>query len=270
MKKLTNNLKITLSSILFSSLTLNSFAEENLEAILQESLKQAEMNESNNATYSSNEQQSNFSNNNYYEPNANVVTDTQVVKVPLTSKTKHIYKQVPFSTYDFINRTSKSKGYKTVWLFENSGGVLTTTTLYEDFYKDPTIDWKHKIAKSLDEFNSNTFRSVHNGTAAQAYACDNKYIVISEAKNVSRLYNTLKTSNCDLIVPREETQYFMNGKEYDVEKQQLKEDSIKSEKELKEVKPKDIVPKDLKDKVDSQLKEQRTESLSTSTFSENL
>lgn len=268
MNTIQKTLKITLASVLLSTVATSSFAEENLEAILQESLKQAEVNDSKTTSYSPSQSQSNtFNNSGYYEPQYG--GDNVVVKVPLTSKTKHTYKQVPFSTYDFINRTAKSKDYKTVWLFKTSNGIMTTTTIYEDFYKDPAIDWKHKIAKSLEEFNSNTYRSLHNGTAAQAYACDNKYIVISEAKNVSRLYNTLRTSNCDLIIPREETQYFINGKEYDVEKQEFKE--VKQNKDEKEIQ-KEILPKDLKDKIDSPMKEkeQQKESLSTSTFSENL
>lgn len=266
MNTIKNTLKITLASVLLSTVATSSFAEENLEAILQESLKQAEANDSKTPSYTPS-QSNTFNNGGYYEPQYGG-GESVVVKVPLTSKTKHTYKQVPFSTYDFINRTAKSKDYKTVWLFETSGGVMTTTTIYEDFYKDPAIDWKHKIAKSLEEFNSNTYRSLHNGTAAQAYACDNKYIVISEAKNVSRLYNTLRTSNCDLIIPREETQYFMNGKEYDVEKQEFKEE-VKQNKEENEIQ-KEILPKDLKDKIDPPVKEKQKESLSTSTFSENL
>lgn len=266
MNTIQKTLKITLASVLLSTVANSSFAEENLEAILQESLKQAEVNDSKTTSYTPS-QSNTFNNSGYYNPQYG--GDNVVVKVPLTSKTKHTYKQVPFSTYDFINRIAKSKDYKTVWLFETSNGIMTTTTIYEDFYKDPAIDWKHKIAKSLEEFNSNTYRSLHNGTAAQAYACDNKYIVISEAKNVSRLYNTLRTSNCDLIIPREETQYFMNGKEYDVEKQEFKE--VKQNKDEKEIQ-KEILPKDLKDKIDSPMKEkeQQKESLSTSTFSENL
>lgn len=178
--------------------------------------------------------------------------EPKTVKIDVTQQKHFELKKTSSSTYQYVNNMARKNGHQVIWLLNQSGNLKKENMLLSDFFLE-NHNWQAKIANAIKHYNDNSYRSKSRGTEINAYQCANNKILVSETKDVSRLYLTYKISDCEILIPIEETKTYINGKE-------LKKDAI-LEEEIKKVKKQlaeDEKNKDLKDS--KVLKEQNEKS----------
>lgn len=153
--------------------------------------------------------------------------EVKTVKIDVTQQKHFKLKKTSSSVYHYVNKTAKQNGHQVIWLLNQGGGLKKENMLLSDFFTE-NHSWQAKIATAIKHYNDNSFRSKASGTEINVYQCSNNKILVSEVKDVSRLYITYKISDCEILIPIEETKTYINGKE-------LAKDAV-LEEELKKVK----------------------------------